>query len=327
MVRARGAIGPVFQRVARPAILAAARSQQLRRAAERIPVTRKVVDRFVAGETIPEAVDSVAALRASGRLVTIDYLGEDTTRVEDADQTVKAYLALLDLLGEREEAASSVRPLEVSLKLSALGQALPRDGEKIALENAHIICTRAREVGAWVTVDAEDHTTTDSTLSIVRDLRTEFDWLGTVLQAYLHRTEADCREFAEAGARIRLCKGAYDEPATVAYRDAGDVTRAYLNCLRILMAGSGYPMVASHDPEIIDAVPGLAREFNRDVDGFEYQMLYGIRDAEQRRLADSGNHVRVYVPFGSEWYGYFVRRLAERPANFGFFLRALAERR
>jgi proline dehydrogenase len=327
MVRARGAIGPVFQRVARPAILAAARSQQLRRAAERIPVTRKVVDRFVAGETIPEAVDSVAALRASGRLVTIDYLGEDTTRVEDADQTVKAYLALLDLLGEREEAASSVRPLEVSLKLSALGQALPRDGEKIALENAHIICTRAREVGAWVTVDAEDHTTTDSTLSIVRDLRTEFDWLGTVLQAYLHRTEADCREFAEAGARIRLCKGAYDEPATVAYRDAGDVTRAYLNCLRILMAGSGYPMVASHDPEIIDAVPGLAREFNRDVDGFEYQMLYGIRDAEQRRLADSGNHVRVYVPFGNEWYGYFVRRLAERPANFGFFLRALAERR
>jgi proline dehydrogenase len=327
MVRTRGAIGSVFQRVARPAILAAARSQQLRRTAERIPVTRNVVDRFVAGETIPEAVDAVAALRGSGRLVTIDYLGEDTNRVEDAEQTVKAYLALLDLLGEREEAASTVRPLEVSLKLSALGQALPRDGEKIALENAHTICTKAGEVGAWVTVDAEDHTTTDSTLSIVRDLRTEFDWLGTVLQAYLHRTEADCREFAASGARIRLCKGAYDEPATVAYRDSGDVTRAYLNCLRILMAGSGYPMVASHDPEIIDAVPGLAREFGRDVDGFEYQMLYGIRDAEQRRLADSGNHVRVYVPFGNEWYGYFVRRLAERPVNFGFFLRALAERR
>lgn len=316
----------LFDRVARPVILGAARSTRLRRTAERIPVTRKVVERFVAGETIPEAVDSVAALRASGRLVTIDYLGEDTTRVEDAEQTVKAYLALLDLLGQRGEEATTVRPLEVSLKLSALGQALPRDGEKIALENAHTICTKAREVGAWVTVDAEDHTTTDSTLSIVRDLRTEFDWLGTVLQAYLHRTEADWREFAAAGARIRLCKGAYDEPASVAYRDADEVTASYLRCLRVLMAGSGYPMVASHDPVIIDAVPGLAREFDRDTDGFEYQMLYGIRDAEQRRLADAGNHVRVYVPFGNEWYGYFVRRLAERPANFGFFLRALAER-
>lgn len=177
-----------------------------------------------------------------------------------------------------------------------------------------------------MTVDAEDHTTTDSTLSIVRDLRTEFDWLGTVLQAYLHRTEADCREFAAAGARIRLCKGAYDEPASVAYRDAEEVTDSYLRCLRVLMAGSGYPMVASHDPVIIDAVPALAGEFGRGVDGFEYQMLYNIRDAEQRRLAEAGNHVRVYVPFGNEWYGYFVRRLAERPANLMFFLRALAER-
>ncbi|OBC05075.1 proline dehydrogenase [Mycobacterium sp. 852013-50091_SCH5140682] len=327
MASTRGALESAFQRAARPAILAAARSARLRRTAERLPLTRSVVDRFVAGDTIPDAVDAVAALRASGRMVTIDYLGEDTTRIEDAEQTVKAYLALLDLLGERDEAASPVRPLEVSLKLSALGQALPRDGEKIALENAHTICTKARDAGVWVTVDAEDHTTTDSTLSIVRDLRTEFDWLGTVLQAYLHRTEGDCREFAEAGARIRLCKGAYDEPATVAYRDAAEVTASYLRCLRVLMAGSGYPMVASHDPEIIEAVPGLAREFGRDVDGFEYQMLYGIRDAEQRRLADAGNHVRVYVPFGNEWYGYFVRRLAERPANFGFFLRALAERR
>jgi proline dehydrogenase len=178
-----------------------------------------------------------------------------------------------------------------------------------------------------VTVDAEDHTTTDSTLSIVRDLRTEFGWLGTVLQAYLKRTEADCREFAASGARIRLCKGAYDEPASVAYRAGDDVTASYLRCLEILMEGSGYPMVASHDPEIIEAVPALARETGRGVDDFEYQMLYGIRDPEQRRLANGGNHVRVYVPFGTQWYGYFVRRLAERPANLTFFLRALAERR
>jgi proline dehydrogenase len=317
----------VFQRVARPVILAAARSQTLRRTAERLPVTRNVVTRFVAGETVPEAVDSVATLRDSRRLVTIDYLGEDTTSVADAEHTVQAYLALLDALQQRDEAVSPVRPLEISLKLSALGQALPRDGEKIALENARILCAKARDIGAWVTVDAEDHTTTDSTLSIVRELRTEFEWLGTVLQAYLYRTYADCEEFAAAGARIRLCKGAYDEPTSVAYRDFDALTDSYLRCLRVLMAGSGYPMVASHDPAIIDKVPALAREFDRGVDGFEYQMLYNIRDAEQRRLADAGNHVRVYVPFGNEWYGYFVRRLAERPANLTFFLRALAERR
>src|SRR6185369_15581314 len=318
----------VFQQVVRPVILAAARSGRMRKTAEAFPVTRKVVERFVAGETVSDAVDAVARLRDTGRTVTIDYLGEDTVKIEDAEATVKAYLELLDALGKRGESADAkVRPLEVSLKLSALGQALPRDGEKMALENAHTICERAKDVGAWVTVDAEDHTTIDSTLGIVRELRKEYDWLGTVLQAYLKRTHADCEEFAAAGARIRLCKGAYDEPASVAYRDMDDVTDSYLRCLRVLMAGSGYPMVASHDPVIIESVPGMARENNRGVEEFEYQMLYGIRDAEQRRLADAGNGVRVYVPFGNEWYGYFVRRLAERPANLTFFVRALAERR
>lgn len=317
----------VFSRVVRPAILAASRAEGLRRAAERLPVTRKVVQRFVPGETAGDALNSVEQLRHSGRFISIDYLGEDVTDIDTANATVDAYLALLDGLGTRDEPTGTVRPLEVSLKLSALGQALPRDGEKLALENAHTICQRAQRVGAWVTVDAEDHTTTDSTLSIVRELRADFDWLGTVLQAYLKRTRADCAEFAASGARIRLCKGAYDEPASVAYRDRDDVTDSYLTCLRVLMAGSGYPMVASHDPEIIEAVPAIARESGRGVDDFEYQMLYGIRDGEQRRLADEGNHVRVYVPFGTQWYGYFVRRLAERPANLTFFLRALAERR
>jgi proline dehydrogenase len=207
-----------------------------------------------------------------------------------------------------------------------LGQALDRDGEKIAMENAHTICERAEQIGAWVTVDAEDHTTTDSTLSIASDLRTDFPWLGVVLQAYLRRTRGDCEQFAASGARVRLCKGAYEEPASVTYRDAAAVTDSYLRCLAVLMAGSGYPMVASHDPVVIDAVPGLASEFHRGVADFEYQMLYGIRDGEQLRLASAGNRVRVYVPFGTQWYGYFMRRLAERPANLTFFMRALAER-
>ncbi|MGE0215567.1 proline dehydrogenase family protein [Mycolicibacterium sp.] len=316
----------VFDRVARPVIMAASRREGLRNLAERVPLTRDVVHRFVPGETVADALDAVTHLRSSQRLVSIDYLGEDVTDADAAEATVQAYLGLLDALAERPEPAGPVRPLEVSLKMSALGQALPRDGEKIALENARAICERAHRAGVWVTVDAEDHTTTDSTLSIVRDLRVDFDWVGTVLQAYLRRSRADCAEFAASNARIRLCKGAYDEPASVAFRDRDDVTDSYLQCLRILMAGNGYPMVASHDPEIIGAVPALAREYERGADDFEYQMLYGIRDAEQRRLAEDGNQVRVYVPFGTQWYGYFVRRLAERPANLGFFLRALAER-
>ncbi|ODQ84539.1 proline dehydrogenase family protein [Mycolicibacterium holsaticum] len=316
----------VFTRVARPAILAVSRSERLRRSAERLPVTRDVVHRFVPGETVWHALDAVGQLRNSGRMVSVDYLGEDVTAIETADETVRAYLTLLDALGGRTEPDGTVRPLEVSVKLSALGQALPRDGDKIALENARIVCLRAQQVGAWVTVDAEDHRTTDSTLSIVEDLRVEFDWLGMALQAYLKRTEGDCRDFAVAGARIRLCKGAYDEPASVAYRDRDDVTASYLRCLQILMAGAGYPMVASHDPAIIAAAPDLATRNGRGRDDFEYQMLYGIRDIEQRRLTDDDNTVRVYVPFGTQWYAYFVRRLAERPANLTFFLRALADR-
>jgi proline dehydrogenase len=317
----------LFATTARPAILAASRSRRLRSTAERWPITRRVVHRFVPGESLDDVMGSIEALRESSRMVSIDYLGEDVTDADTANSTVDAYLWLLDALGRRLDAApEGVRPLEVSLKLSALGQALPRDGEKIALENAHAICTAAKRAGVWVTVDAEDHTTTDSTLSIVRELRADFDWLGTVLQAYLRRTHADCSEFAASGARIRLCKGAYDEPASVAYRDRDDVTDSYLRCLRVLMAGTGYPMIASHDPVVIEAVPDLARETGRRIGDFEYQMLYGIRDPEQRRLAAAGDTVRVYVPFGTQWYGYLVRRLAERPANLTFFLRALVAR-
>ena len=318
----------LFANTLRPAIMAASRRDGLRRAAEGLSVTRRVVHRFVPGETIDSALDSVAALRQSGRYVSIDYLGEDVSNTDDADAAVQTYLDLIERLGAFGPVAGpGSRPLEVSVKLSALGQSLEREGEKIARENAWSICDAAQRAGVWVTVDAENHTTTDSTLSIVRDLRAEFPWLGTVLQAYLRRTLDDCEEFAASGARIRLCKGAYDEPASVAYRGNTEVTDSYLACLRVLMAGSGYPMVASHDPAIISAVPGMVRESGRGTGEFEYQMLYGIRDDEQRRLAAAGDHVRVYVPFGTQWFGYFMRRLAERPANLTFFLRALAQRR
>jgi proline dehydrogenase len=316
----------LFTRTLRPAILAASRSHGLRHTAERLPVTRKVVHRFVPGATLEGVLESAAALRDSGRLISIDYLGEQVTDTDGANATMTAYLHLLDALGRRPDATrDDVRPLEVSLKLSALGQALSSDGEKIALGHAQRICERAEQIGAWVTLDAEDHTTTDSTLSIAAELRTDFPWLGVVLQAYLWRTPGDCEQFAASGARVRLCKGAYDEPASVAHREAAAVTAAYLRCLRVLMAGPGYPMVASHDPVIIDAVPAMARETGRSAQDFEYQMLYGVRDPEQRRLANGGNRIRVYVPFGTQWYGYFMRRLAERPANLTFFMRALTQ--
>lgn len=316
----------LFATTLRPAILAAGRREGLRRTAERLTVTRKVVQRFVPGETIDSVLNSVTVLRDSGRLVSIDYLGEDVANADDADAVVRTYLGLIDTLGGLGAAGDDVRPLEVSVKLSALGQWLERDGHKIARENAWSICAAAQRAGVWATVDAENHTSTDSTLRIVRDLRAEFPWLGLVLQAYLRRTLDDCEEFAASGARVRLCKGAYDEPAALAYREPVEVTDSYLACLRVLMAGSGYPMVASHDPQIIGAVPEMVRESGRRGGEFEYQMLYGIRDDEQRRLASAGNRVRVYVPFGTQWYGYFMRRLAERPANLMFFLRALAQR-
>ena len=219
-------------------------------------------------------------------------------------------------------ATEGARRLEISIKLSALGQSLP-GGQELALVNARTICQAAAEAGAWVNVDAEDHTTTDSTLAIVRELRREFPDVATVLQAYLHRTEADCAELSGTGSRIRLCKGAYSEPADVAFQGKDEVDASYLRCLRVLMQGEGYPMVASHDPRMIAAAQAYAAEAGRGTDDYEIQMLFGIRDAEQTRLVGEGVTVRTYVPFGDDWYGYFMRRLAERPANLIFFLRSL----
>jgi len=172
----------------------------------------------------------------------------------------------------------------------------------------------------------EDHTTTDSTLRVLDALRADFGWVGVAVQAYLRRTEADCVALATAGSRVRLCKGAYAEPASVAYQSRDEVDRSYVRCLRALMAGSGYPMIATHDPRLISIAGSLAATHGRSAADHEYQMLHGVRPDEQRRLAAAGATMRVYVPYGHDWYGYFMRRLAERPANVGFFLRSLATR-
>ena len=305
----------------REPLLAAARSPRLRSVAEKSRLTRPVVNRFVAGSTEADALRATAELSAAGLLVTLDFLGEDTTSAELAEQTVQAYESVLKALA----AAGNADRAEVSVKLSAIGQSLP-DGNRIALDGARRICQAAEAVGTTVTIDMEDHTTTDATLEVVRQLRVDFPWVGAVLQAYLRRTQDDCREFATPGSRIRLCKGAYAEPESVAFQGE-EVEDSYRRCLGVLFAGQGYPMVASHDPAMIAAARSLVVQHKRAADSYEFQMLYGIRPEEQRALVAAGHRVRVYVPYGDEWYGYFMRRLAERPANLAFFLRSLASKK
>ncbi|GAA4958207.1 proline dehydrogenase family protein [Yinghuangia aomiensis] len=299
-------------------LLTASHSDRLRDFVATAPVTRPVVDRFVAGEELPDALTAVRGLTDGGLDVTIDYLGEDITDASQAERNRDAYLRILD----------AVAPLglggrvEVSVKLSAFGQSLGADGHALALANVRPVAEAAARAGTTVTLDMEDHTTADSTLGILDELRRDHPGTGAVLQSYLFRTEDDCRRLATAGSRVRLVKGAYREPASIAHQDRRAVDLAYVRCLKILMAGDGHPMVATHDPRLVAITRELALRHERQPGTYEFQMLYGIRTAEQQRLAEDGEKVRVYVPFGTDWYGYFTRRLAERPANVAFFLRS-----
>ncbi|MEU4802289.1 proline dehydrogenase family protein [Actinosynnema sp. NPDC023587] len=301
----------------RTLILAAAGNDGVRRVVATAPISRDVVRRFVAGETVDSAVDATADLVEHGLRVTLDYLGEDTSDRRTAERTVQSYLVLLDLLHETGLSDDA----EVSVKLSAVGQALD---ERLALDSASRICAAAGQSGTTVTLDMEDHTTTDSTLRVLAELRRTWPSTGAVLQAHLRRTLEDCH--ALAGTRVRLCKGAYAEPASVAFTDPHEVDLNYVRCANVLLAGDGYPMFATHDPRLVEIVAERARWHDRAPDSFEFQMLYGIRPAEQARLAAEGHVVRVYVPFGEQWYGYLMRRLAERPAAVAFFLRSLVSR-
>ena len=303
------------------AVLRASRSDRLRAVVQRAPVSRDVVRRFVAGADADAAFRVATELAGQGLAVTLDHLGEDTTDAGQARAARDAYLEVL-----RRLAAAGLTEggrAEVSVKLSALGQAVDPE---LALGHARDIAVAAAAAGTTVTVDMEDHRTTDDTLAAVRALRAEHPSAGAVVQSYLHRTEEDCRALAAEGSRVRLVKGAYDEPAEVAYQEREEVSASFRRCLDVLMAGPGYPMVGTHDPELLEYAVRQARELGRGPGDHEYQLLYGVRPVEQRRLAAEGHLVRVYVPYGQQWYPYLMRRLAERPANLGFFLRALVSR-
>jgi proline dehydrogenase len=305
--------------VLRQVLLAASRSGGVRRVVQTAPYSRNVVKRFVAGESVSDVLSVTERLLSDGLLVTLDHLGEDTVATEQAETITSRYAELLGRLADRGFGSRA----EVSVKLTALGQLLD-DGEKIALENARRICAAARDAGTTVTLDMEDHTTVDSTLRVLRELRADFPSTGAVVQAYLRRAEEYCATLAGEGSRVRLCKGAYDAPDSVAFSSRDEVDRSYVRCAKVLMGGRGYPMLATHDPRLLDIGHSLAVLHGREHHEYEYQMLYGIRPNEQRRFAGQGARMRVYVPYGEEWYGYLVRRLAERPANVGFFLRSLA---
>ncbi|WP_137993183.1 proline dehydrogenase family protein [Streptomyces vilmorinianum] len=301
-----------------PVILAASRSDKMRRLVSAAPGTKQVVERFIAGETVEDVIPIVKDITGRGLEVTLDVVGEDITTVE---QSYAARDAYLELIGRLKELGLGERA-EMSVKLSMFGQAL-EGGHELALANVRPVVAAAAEIGTTVTLDAEDHTTLDSMFAIHEELRKDFPQTGCVIQAYLFRTEDDARRLAANGSRVRIVKGAYKEPASVAIQDKPEIDKAYVRIMKILMEGEGYPMIGSHDPRLISIGQELARRAGRKLDEYEFQMLYGIRSEEQNRLAAEGHRMRVYTAYGTDWYGYFMRRLAEKPANLLFFARSI----
>ena len=306
-------------------MLAVSASDRIRQLVTTAPLARDMVARFVAGERQEDALRVTRQLLGRGLLVSLDHLGEHTTDPDQAAVAADEYISLIGRLAAAGHARGGAA--EVSVKPTAVGLGLSEHGEKTATENIARICAAAAAAGTTVTLDMEEHGMVAAVLRMHRQLRDEFGDLGCVIQSYLRRSEEDCAALAGSGARVRLCKGAYDAPEQVAFTDRRDVDRSWVRCLRSLLAGPSYPMLATHDPRLIEIAGTQAILAGRSADSFEYQMLYGIRPAEQRRLAASAARMRVYVPYGSDWYGYLTRRLAERPANLAFFLRSLASRR
>ncbi|MBA2381231.1 MAG: proline dehydrogenase family protein [Chloroflexi bacterium] len=301
----------------RTSLLWLSRRRSLGRLATRLPVTRSMVARFVAGETLEEALGALERLRSAGLRSTVDVLGEAVTSSDAARAAADEYLATLDALAARG------LDRNVSVKLSQMGLALDA---AVCRENLTRILERAAATEAFVRIDMEDHTTTDATLTLWRDLRpinAGRGDSGVVIQAALRRSPTDVEALITEDARIRLCKGAYVEPASVAHPDKADVDAAYASLMERLLRDGTFPGIATHDERLIARAVAFVRDQGIAPDRFEFQMLYGVRRDLQERLVKAGFGVRVYVPFGTQWYPYFMRRLAERPANVAFVLRSI----
>ena len=308
------AVRELPERAMRSALLSLSRRPRLGRLATRLPVTRRMVERFVAGETLADALEALDRLRAAGLRTTVDVLGESVTSEAAASSSAERYLELLDALAGRGLDGN------VSLKLSQMGLGL---SPELCRANVARIFTMAATTGAFVRIDMEDHASTDATLAMWRELRPLNPASGVVIQAALRRSADDVAALIAERAPIRLCKGAYRELASVAYPTKSEVDESYLALLTRLLREGASPALATHDPRMIRAATDLVEREGLRRDQFEFQMLFGIRRDLQQQLVAAGYRVRIYVPFGREWYPYFMRRLAERPANVMFVLRSV----
>ncbi len=298
----------------RQSFLFLSRQRTLRRWMETSTHARKLTARFIPGETLDDVLRVCHRLHAERTLATFDHLGENVTTGQEADASRQHCLAALDAI------AASVLPATISIKLTQLGLDL---GGDLCLRNVELLVRKAQSIGSRVEVDMESHPYVDRTLALVERLHNQYGCVRSVLQAYLYRTEADARRLSKAGVPIRLCKGAYNEPASVAHPAKSTVDEQFLSLTRLLLDDGAYPAIATHDPRMIDGALTHILKSGRQPHEFEFQMLYGVRRDLQKMLVDQGYRVRLYLPYGTAWYPYFMRRLAERPANALFIARNL----
>ena len=274
--------------------------------------TQRMSHRFVAGETLDEAISVARVCNSQGMLASLDYLGENVSTTAEAQQSRDAYLQVFERIAKEQINAN------VSCKLTQLGLDLSSEFcEGLVLS----IVERAAAYDNFLRVDMEGSVYTQRTVELVKRVRAQNPAIGTVIQAYLYRSETDVQDLLAYGCRIRLCKGAYKESPEVAFASKADVDANYVRLVRMLLPSGFYHGIATHDPQMIAATIGAASDLKISRDDFEFQMLYGVRVDLQRRLVRDGYHVRIYIPYGKDWFPYFMRRLAERPANVGFFLR------
>jgi proline dehydrogenase len=294
----------------RSTLLRLSESRTARNIATKAPFASSVSHRFVAGDTIPEVVAATRKLNAAGMTATLDYLGESVHSREEARASADMYIGLLDAIARERLDAN------VSLKLTAMGQDIDVE---FMHDNVERIIRKAAEHDTFVRFDMEGSDYTQPTLDFFKRLWDEgVRNIGPVIQAYLHRSDADVTWLNGLPARVRLCKGAYKEPATVAYPDKADVDASYVRLMKKLLDEGVYPGIATHDPAMIDATIAYMKERGYAPDRFEFQMLFGVRRDLQRRIVEQGLRLRIYVPFGEAWYPYLMRRMAERPANLLF---------
>jgi proline dehydrogenase len=300
--------------VARSTLLFLSKREGLKDFATRFKPFRKMTERFVAGEDIATTVRAIRELNAHGCTATFDHLNEGVTSAPETEGEVREYKRILAAIDE-----SGIKS-NVSIKLTQFGLAFDPE---LAYRNARAIVEEAARRGNFVRVDMEDSAVTQVTLDIFKRLRSEFDLntVGIVLQSYLRRTEADLRDVLAIPSRVRICKGAYNEPPEVAFPDKKDVDDNYVRCMKTMLKSGVYHGIATHDENMIRATKEFVAAEGIGKESFEFQMLYGVRRDLQEGLAREGYNVRVYVPYGKTWYPYFMRRLAERPANVWFVLK------